>query len=290
MTGVRLQSFLARRGLGSRRGCEELIRRGKVTVNGTVATIGATVGPGDAVSVDGKPVGAAPPPVYLMFHKPRGIVVTRRDTHGRPTVRDMLPPHLRKTVFPVGRLDMDSEGLLLLTNDGRLAESVLHPRFGLHRTYLAWVAGRTRAGIPQAMKAGTRLEEGAAVALDARWAKRWPGGGLLQLTFAEGRKREVRRVCAAHGLKVVRLKRIAFGPLLLGDLAHGAFRALTPAEVALLRRGTVAPAAGGSSAGRDPARRGTRQGRGRMFSRRTADGRKQERDPPPADARPDGRP
>lgn len=237
--GIRLQRFLARRGLGSRRSCEELIRQGRVTVNGAVAGLGASVGPADEVIVDGKPVGPPPPPVYLMLHKPRGVLVTRRDTHGRPTVMALVPARLRESVFPVGRLDMDSEGLLLLTNDGDLAGQVLHPRYGLHRTYLAWVAGEAHAGVPAglpaALKAGTVLDDGMAAAHDARWTKRWPRGGLLQLTLAEGRKREVRRICAAHGLKVIRLKRIAFGPLRLGNLLPGQTRSLTRSEVAALR-------------------------------------------------------
>lgn len=239
MGDMRLQRWLARQGLGSRRSCEELIRQGRVTVNGVVAPLGASVGPADRVAVDGRILGAPPQQIYLVLHKPPGVIVSRRDPGGRPTVQAFLPPHLRLTVFPVGRLDQDSEGLLLLTNDGELANVLLHPRYGLHRTYLAWVAGDALPGVPARLLQGVELDDGMAAAIAARWVRRWPGGGLLQLTLAEGRKREVRRMCSALGLQVARLKRVSFGPLRLGDLPPGKLRPLTHAEIEALRQSAL---------------------------------------------------
>jgi pseudouridine synthase len=236
---MRLQRWLSRRGLGSRRSCEELIRQGRVTINGEVATLGASVGPADQVAVNGKTPGAPLRPAYLLLHKPPGVIVSRRDTRGRPTVQAFLPPHLRSVVFPVGRLDQDSEGLLFFTNDGDLANSLLHPRYGLRRTYLAWVSGNVAPNVPAQLLRGVQLDDGTAAAAGVRWVKRWAGGGLLQVTLAEGRKREVRRMCTALGLQVARLKRVSFGPLRLGDLPPGQLRPLTRGEIAALRNAAI---------------------------------------------------
>lgn len=238
MTGIRLQRVLSRHGLGSRRHCEELIAAGRVTVNGEPAQLGTTVEPDDRVLVDGSPLPHAAATVYLMMHKPDGYVVTRRDPGGRPTVMDLVDPKWRRTVFPVGRLDLPSEGLLLLTNDGDLANRLLHPRYGVIKTYLVWVRGALTADRLNAARGGVALEPGVTVKpVGVRTVEEWPGGGLLEMSLGEGLKREVRRICQAVGWRVARLKRVAFGPLRLADLPPGRVRELTPAEVAALQRG-----------------------------------------------------
>lgn len=251
LAGVRVQRLLARHGLGSRRSCEELIRQGRVTVNGNVAELGVTAKDGDEVLVDGKPLGSAGPEQYLMLHKPPGYLVTMQDPRGRPTVVDLLPPPYRGKVFPVGRLDLDSEGLLLMTNDGELANRLLHPRYGLARDYLVWVAGAIRPGSLEQLTGGVEIESGVVVRGTVSSQGSWQGGGQLQIRIREGKKREVRRMCAAVGLRVARLKRVAFGPVRLGELPPGAIRALSQAEVAALRQ------AGGDSKDAGPA--GNRQ-------------------------------
>jgi pseudouridine synthase len=183
--------------------------------------------------VDGRPLPGRAPLQYLLLHKPRGYVTTRRDPAGRPVVLDLLPPAAR-IVYPVGRLDFDTEGLLLLTNDGELANRLLHPRYEIPRVYEVEVRGRVdEADLPR-WRRGAVLPDGPAVPKHVTRLSGGPRSTRLRVTFAEGRYREVKRYCAALGHPVERLKRVQFGPLRLGSLASGAHRALTPAERAAL--------------------------------------------------------
>lgn len=231
----RLQKVLASRGWGSRRVCEDLIAEGRVTVNGEVAVLGRRVEPDvDVVEVDGAPVGTRADLVHYLLNKPAGVVTTARDTHGRPTVIELVPAEPR--VYPVGRLDADTEGLLLLTNDGELANRVAHPRHGVDKEYLATVAnGPVSNGALRRLREGIDLEDGRTA--PARVSQ--PEPGLLRLTIHEGRNRQVRRMCAAVGHPVTRLVRTRIGPLRDRRLAPGAWRALTPDEVIALARATT---------------------------------------------------
>jgi len=232
----RLQKVLARAGLGSRRACEDLIREGRVTVNGRVATLGDRVDPrADRVEVDGGRVPLDPELRYLALHKPRGVVTTARDPQGRPDVSRYYPEGVR--VFPVGRLDRDTEGLLLLTNDGELANRLLHPRYGVEREYLAEVEGRPTERALTALRRGVELEDGPARATSVRRVEGSGERGAVRVVMTEGRKREVRRLLAAVGLRVRRLVRVRVGPIRLGRLRPGEVRELEPAEVRELLRG-----------------------------------------------------
>ncbi|RTG98458.1 pseudouridine synthase [Thermus scotoductus] len=225
---LRLQAFLARAGVGSRRKAEELIRQGRVRVNGRVAVLGQKVNPGDVVEVDGKPVEPPRERIILALHKPRGYTTTRHDPHAQKTVFDLLPdiPGLH----PIGRLDRDSEGLLLLTNDGHLTLRLTHPRYGVRKVYRVWTKGGTLPeAVCQRLEKGVVLEDGPARALSCKPA---PGGALL--TLREGRKREVRRMLQAVGFPVVRLLRLRVGPIGLQSLRPGQYRRLSPKEVRAL--------------------------------------------------------
>ena len=233
-TGERLQKVLAAAGLGSRRACEELIAEGRVTVDGEVAVLGRRVDPETArIMVDGVPVGVRPGAVYYLFNKPAGVVTTASDPQGRPTVVDLVPPEPR--VFPVGRLDADSEGLLLLTNDGDLAHRLTHPSFGVEKEYLAEVEGAPSRGALRRLREGVELDDGPTA--PARVALVAPNA--VRIAIHEGRKRQVRRMCAAVGHPVVRLVRTRIGPLADRRLAPGHWRRLTPAEVRALERAAV---------------------------------------------------
>jgi 23S rRNA pseudouridine2605 synthase len=234
--GERLQKVLARTGFGSRRACEELIAAGRVLVNGEVARLGRRVDVDhDRVEVDGVPAGVRADLVYYLLNKPRGVVTTASDPQGRRTVLDLVPPHPR--VFPVGRLDADSEGLLVLTNDGDLAHRLTHPGFGVEKEYLAEVEGTPSPGAVRRLRDGVALEDG--VTAPARVALVPPNA--LRITIHEGRNRQVRRMCAAVGHPVVRLVRSRIGPVVERGLAPGGWRPLTMAEVRALQ----APAGGG---------------------------------------------
>ncbi len=233
---LRLQKVLARAGLGSRRACEDLIREGRVTVNGRVAALGDRVDPrADRVEVDGGRVPLDPELRYLALHKPRGVVTTARDPQGRPDVSRYYPEGVR--VFPVGRLDRDTEGLLLLTNDGELANRLLHPRYGVEREYLAEVEGRPTERALRTLRRGVELEDGPARAASARRVEGSGERGAVRVVMTEGRKREVRRLLAAVGLPVRRLVRVRVGPIRLGRLRPGEVRELESAEVRELLRG-----------------------------------------------------
>lgn len=228
--GERLQKALARAGFGSRRACEELIRAGRVTINGRVAVLGSRVDPAtDTVEVDRVLAAISPDFVYLALNKPRGVVSTARDTHGRPTVVDLVPREPR--VFPVGRLDRDTSGLLFLTNDGEFANRIAHPRFGVPKTYVAEVVGSPAPKAARRLVRGVELEDGIARAEAARFTASAKKRAIIEITVHEGRNRVVRRMLDAVGLEVVDLVRTSIGDVRLGRLKEGAWRALKPAEV-----------------------------------------------------------
>lgn len=235
----RLQKVLARAGLASRRTCEEWIRRGWVEVNGRVVTqLGTKVDPEtDEIRVRGKPVNpGTAEKVYIVLNKPRGVITSTADPRGRKVVTDLLPP-LPARVFPVGRLDYDTEGLLLLTNDGELAHRLMHPRYEVKKVYLAWVQGMPQEGVLQRLREGIRLEDGPTAPCDVRLL-RVDGRrqkALCRIALHEGRNRQVRRMFAAVGHPVITLKRIQQGPIRLGNLKPGQYRFLSPKEVARLR-------------------------------------------------------
>jgi len=235
MAEERLQRALARAGLGSRRACEDLIASGRVKVNGRVATLGDRVDPArDVVVVRGHRVSTDPELRYFAFHKPAGVTTTLRDAHAAADLRRYLPPEPR--LFPVGRLDRDSEGLLLLTNDGELANRLAHPRHGVEKEYLAEVEGTPTERHLARLRRGVQLDDGPAKAIGARGAGGSGGRGALRLVMGEGRKREVRRMLDAVGLPVRRLIRVRIGPLRLGRLRAGEIRELDPDEIQALYR------------------------------------------------------
>jgi 23S rRNA pseudouridine2605 synthase len=224
--GERLQKVLARAGLASRRAAEELIAEGRVTVNGEVAELGRRVHiDRDRVEVDGALVPVRPGLVYYLLNKPAGVVTTAADPEGRPTVVSLVPASPR--VFPVGRLDVASEGLLLLTNDGELAHHLTHPRFGVDKEYVVQVDGRLSPGAIRRLRDGVDLEDGRTA--PARVAQMGPA--TLRIVIHEGRNRQVRRMCDAVGHPVRRLVRTRIGPLTDRRLAPGEWRLLAPAEL-----------------------------------------------------------
>ncbi len=237
MPAERLQRALARAGFGSRRSAEDLIAAGHVTVNGTVATIGDKVDvTTDVVTVRGATVNLDPRVRYLAVHKPAGVVTTMRDPQGRPDMRSLLPVDGSR-VFPVGRLDLDSEGLLLAMNDGDLANALTHPSYEIEKEYLVEVAGTPAGRHLAALRAGVALDDGPARARSVRIVDARPNRAQLSIVMTEGRKREVRRMLQALELPVRRLLRVRIGPVRLGGLAPGQHRELTPDE--LLDLGTL---------------------------------------------------
>jgi len=227
--GERLQKVLATRGWGSRRVCEEIIAAGRVTVNGEVAVLGRRVDPEhDVVEIDGVPVGVQPGLVYYLLNKPVGVVTTASDPEGRRTVVQLVPSEPR--VFPVGRLDVMTEGLLLLTNDGALANHLAHPSRGVEKEYLAEVEGEVGGGALRRLRDGIELDDGTTA--PAKVSQ--PEPGVLRLTIHEGRNRQVRRMCEAVGHPVRRLVRVRIGSLRDAALAPGEWRPLSDAEVRTL--------------------------------------------------------
>jgi len=226
VTGERLQKVLALRGWGSRRVCEEMISAGRVTVNGEVAVLGRRVDPDrDVVEVDGVQIGIRPDLVYYLLNKPAGVITTASDPQRRPTVTSLVPDQPR--VFSVGRLDADTEGLLLLTNDGELANRIAHPSRGVEKEYLAHVQGNVSAGALKRLRDGVELEDG--VTSPAKVSQLSPG--VLRITIHEGRNRQIRRMCEAVGHPVQRLVRVRIGPLRDSSLAPGEWRDLSRDEV-----------------------------------------------------------
>jgi 23S rRNA pseudouridine2605 synthase len=225
-TGDRLQKVMARIGVGSRRVCEELIADGRVTVNGEVPVLGRRVDPSaDRVELDGVPLPVRPGLVHYLVNKPAGVVSTAEDTHGRPTVVALVPDDTR--VYPVGRLDMDSEGLVIVTNDGELTHRLTHPSFGVPKEYLVEVEGQPSAGAVRRLREGVELDDGPTA--PARVAVVAPT--LLRMVIHEGRNRQVRRMCEAVGHPVVRLVRTRIGPLADPSLGPGSYRPLSFDEV-----------------------------------------------------------
>lgn len=235
---MRLQKYLSRSGVASRRASEQLIRDGRVSVNGEIVReMGVKVEPDDRVAVDGRAV-APEPPVWVLLHKPAGCVTTRDDPRGRPTVYDLLPDRY-ESLFHVGRLDLDSEGLLLLTNEGGVANRLMHPSHEVDRVYRVAVEGTLTRGDRRALLSGIELADGPARAhaveiLDTG-DRGSSGGSLLRIVMREGRKREVRRLLDAVGHPVRRLVRERLGPVSLGALPEGEWRELTADEVERLR-------------------------------------------------------
>ena len=222
----RLQKILSARGVASRRAAEAMIMDGRVTVNGTVAGLGQTADPQiDEILLDGKPLPSGSEYVYILLHKPRGYVTTLSDEKGRKTAAQLVAD-CGIRVYPVGRLDMDSEGLLLFTNDGEFANRLMHPKHEVQKTYLTWVEGFSEASLEK-LKQPITLDGYRIRAPKVRVVK----PGLLEITIHEGRNRQVRRMCDAAGMHVTRLKRIREGNLSLGDLPLGKWRYLTEDEV-----------------------------------------------------------
>lgn len=232
--GERLQKVLARAGFGSRRRSEELIAEGRVTVDGVPAILGCRVDPDRVrIEVDGVPVVVDTTLVHWILNKPAGFVTTARDPEGRPTVLDLVPDEPR--VFPVGRLDLDSEGLLVLTNDGELANLLAHPSHGVEKEYLAEVEGRPPPAALRALREGVELDDGPTRPARVRVVQESADGtSAVEIVVKEGRKRMVRRMCSAVGHPVRRLVRTRIGPLRDTRLRPGAWRALTPDEVRAL--------------------------------------------------------
>ena len=235
---MRLAKYLARCGVASRRTAERLVTAGRVTIAGEpVKDPAHPVEPGTAVAVDGRPIGPEEAEVWAL-NKPRGVVSTVRDTHGRRTVTELVPSERR--LYPVGRLDAETTGLILLTNDGDLAERLTHPRYGVEKAYRASVEpARVTEPALRALREGVDLDDGPAAAAGVRRL----GPGRLEIRIAEGRKRQVRRMCEAVGHRVVALERVAFGPLRLDRVAAGGrglgsgeARRLSAAEVERLRK------------------------------------------------------
>lgn len=232
----RLQKILSARGLVSRRGAEDMITAGRVSVNGRVAQLGESADPDtDDIRVDGKPIPAGQRSVYILLHKPRGYVTTLSDEKGRPTVAQLVAD-CGVRVYPVGRLDYDSEGLLLLTNDGEFANELMHPKHMVEKTYEVWVNGydsgcETQLQRPVVLD-GYRIHPPKVRLL---WAEN--GKAKLSVTIHEGRNRQIRRMCQAAELSVTRLRRVREGKLELGDLPKGKWRYLTEQEQKELRQG-----------------------------------------------------
>lgn len=231
----RLQKYLSDAGVASRRAAERIIAEGRVTVNGRRAGVGESVDPAaDRVEVDGKPVRPVEQLVYVLLNKPKGVITSAVDTHWRKTVLDCVArvPH---RLFPVGRLDLDVEGALLLTNDGELAYRLTHPRYEVSKVYLAKVKGQVTPEETRRLERGIRLDDGMTAPAKAEVLEAGPRESVLRLTLHEGRKREVKRMCAAVGHPVRSLQRIAFAGLELGALKPGQWRYLKPTEVEALK-------------------------------------------------------
>jgi 23S rRNA pseudouridine2605 synthase len=239
---MRLAKYLAHAGVASRRSAETLIAGGRVSVDGAIVTDPARdVQAGDRVALDDRPLRGPEPRVLYALNKPVGVVSSARDTHGRPTVVELVPARALR-LYPVGRLDIDSCGLILLTNDGELANRLTHPRFQVPKTYRAQLGGAPISDAAlAALRAGVLLEDGVTAPARVRRVGS-PGSNTIELTIHEGRNRQVRRMCQAVGHRVRELTRTRFGPLRLDDLASGAHRRLSDAELERLRALTGPPA------------------------------------------------
>jgi 23S rRNA pseudouridine2605 synthase len=234
---MRLQRFLARAGVASRRGSEALMSAGRVRVNGSVAReMGAKVDPAvDVVEVDGRVVSMAQERAYLVFNKPRSVVTTMSDPEGRVTVAQYMPLDEHPGLFPVGRLDFDTTGLLLFTTDGELAHRLLHPRRKVPKTYRALVERKPGPEALRALRGGLELDDGPTAPAQVRTVEHIGPRTVMEITITEGRKRQVRRMFSAVGHPVIELQRVSFGPVALEGLEEGRWRPLTGEEVASLR-------------------------------------------------------
>jgi 23S rRNA pseudouridine2605 synthase len=234
-TGERIQKVLARAGVASRRAVEEMIVRGRIRVNGERVALGRRIDASkDIVEVDGSRVPLSTDLAYYLVNKPVGVVTTAHDEEGRETVMDLLEVEVR--VFPVGRLDMDSEGAVLLTNDGELAQRLTHPSFGVPKTYLVEASGSVKEKSLRALARGVELDDGVTAPAEVRLVEKNPNGTLIEMSITEGRNRQIRRMFDAVGHPVRRLVRTAIGPLMLGRLKPATYRKLRPDEVMSLYR------------------------------------------------------
>ena len=231
----RLQKFLSAAGVASRRHAEVMIRTGRVTVNDEPAHVGMRVRSGDVVRVDGVEVGPEAA-VYLLYNKPVGVVTTMDDPQGRPTIASEVDCAQR--VYPVGRLDIETSGLLVLTNDGELAHRLMHPSFGVEKTYQVLAAGRVSPAHVRTLSEGVELDDGITAPARARLIQSDTASSLVELTIHEGRNRQVRRMFDAIGCPVQRLVRVAYGPLMLGEVRPGSYRPLTMQEIRKVRKAT----------------------------------------------------
>jgi len=232
----RIQKIIAQMGVTSRRGAEELIASGRVTINGKVAELGMKADPSkDHIKVSGKLLTRREPKVYLMLNKPRGVVTSLSDPEGRPTVKDFIKG-TRYRVFPVGRLDYDSEGLLLLTNDGDFANGLMHPSRKIPKTYVVKVKGMIEDERLRKLRAGVRLEDGRTLPARARFIRKSESNSWIEMTITEGRKRLVRRMVEAVGHPALKLRRISINGISLGGLKTGEVRPLTDKELQVLRK------------------------------------------------------
>lgn len=228
---IRLQKFLARAGIASRRAAEDLIRQRRVTVNGVTAELGSSVDPArDIVLLDGNAVRVVEKRLYIAFHKPRDCITTASDPQGRKTVFEYLPA-LDVRVFPVGRLDYDAEGLLLLTNDGELANRLLHPRYGVSKVYEVKVKGRPNDHVLNRLRSGIDLQEGRTAPAGVEVIRNLPTSTWLRMVLHQGWNRQIKRMGEAVGHPVSRIKRIAYGPVRLDTLKPAAYRFLTSEEL-----------------------------------------------------------
>jgi 23S rRNA pseudouridine2605 synthase len=239
----RLQKVLAEMGLASRREAEEMIRQGRVTVNGRAARIGEKVDPSlDHIKVDGRKVALPAGKMYLLLHKPKSTVTTLEDPEGRPTVLSLVKERGAR-LFPVGRLDYDAEGFLLLTNDGDLAHRLSHPSFRIPRTYWVKVKGKPSAEAIRRLSRGISLEDGPTAPCRIAALRETRENAWMEMTLHEGRNRQVKRMWERMGYSVLKLKRVSFAGLALGNLQPGEYRALKPREVEKIKRMTKAPLA-----------------------------------------------
>jgi 23S rRNA pseudouridine2605 synthase len=236
-SGTRLNKYIAQAGVASRRTADVLIERGKVRINGKIVReLGTMVQPGDVVDVSGTPIKPIEQTAYLVVHKPIGMMTTMRDPEGRRTVAELVPKKMPR-IYPVGRLDYDTSGVLLMTNDGELTNQLLHPRYGVEKTYRATILGRLSPDDVRRLHDGVALDTGErAAGAQVRVVAVRAGSSVVDLTLHEGRNRQVRRMFESVGHPVQALVRLRFGPIALGDLPVGHTRSLTAKELAALRR------------------------------------------------------
>jgi 23S rRNA pseudouridine2605 synthase len=232
----RLQKILSETGIASRRKAEDLILEGRVAVNGRIATLGMKADPSkDHIKVDGKLIIRPEPKVYIVFNKPRNVVTSLHDPEGRPTVKDFLKG-MKYRVYPVGRLDYDSEGLLLLTNDGDFAHAVLHPSKNISKTYLIKVKGIPEDIKVEKLRTGVKLEDGMTAPAKVKKIRMTENNAWLEMTIHEGRKRQIRRMLEKIGYPVLKLKRIRINGIVMGKLDTGGYRYLTPEEMNRIKK------------------------------------------------------